>query len=168
MNFLFCSFLGKEFNTTIAKTVCEARAYVRGSRVECIKFTKRGMNTCLKVCNKRSEKILHVAPTTVTLRDSFCTKKRLKPASCICSYKIMCEEYIHYVFMNFIPNLNGDVAVLYTEAGHPVQKPFWNIWQKGFWYTVLSYQIRIDSHKTFIIISLSLELCNKDFFLSIH
>ncbi|XP_050528935.1 uncharacterized protein LOC126898692 [Daktulosphaira vitifoliae] len=114
---------GKEFNSSIAKTVCEACVYTKGSSVDCIRYTKRGTAMCAKACERQNKNILRVSPTIVLLKDAYCTKKVLKAAACVCVFKVICQAYKHYVFIHFIPNKNGDVAMQYFETGHPLKVP---------------------------------------------
>jgi hypothetical protein len=113
---------GKSFNRSIARIVCEGCLVARGSQVERIQFSKRGLRMCSKVCNKQSEHILRVSPTTVTLKDYYCTRKRMTAPTCVCVFKVTCQEFNHFVFIHFVPNRIGDVAMLYFESGHPLYR----------------------------------------------
>lgn len=113
---------GADFNKTIAKDLCQVCIFARGSRVECDRFTKRGTNLCEKVCHRQDQNILRRSPTTVVLKDSYCTKSQLKPATCVCVFKVMCHEFNHFAFVHFITDRNGEVALQYYEAGHALRK----------------------------------------------
>lgn len=125
---------GKTFNTSVAKTICESCVFARGSKVECIRYTRKGMHMCEKVCIKQEKNIMRTPPTKLELKDYYCTKQRLRAATCVCIYKVTCQEYNHFVFIHFIPNRFGFVAVLYFEAGHPIFENLFTIW----FYTLYS------------------------------
>lgn len=113
---------GKDFNSTVARKVCEACVQVKGGRVKSNGFTKQGTSLCEKACQIQNQKILRVSPTTVTLKDNYCTKIRMKAATCVCVFKIVCLEYSHYAFIHYITDRTGHVAMLYFEAGHAHRK----------------------------------------------
>lgn len=120
----FAPTAGKNFNRSIARLVCEGCLVARGAKIERIQFSKRGLKVCSKACYRQSELILRVSPTTVTLKDYYCTRKRLIAPTCVCVFKVTCQEFNHFVFIHFIPNGAGDVAMLYFESGHPLYKGF--------------------------------------------
>ncbi|XP_050425704.1 uncharacterized protein LOC126836397 [Adelges cooleyi] len=114
---------GKEFNTSISKTLCEACVYPRGSIVDRVQFTKRGTCMCEKVCNRQDQITTRVPPTEATLKDSYCTKSHLRAAACVCMFKVTFQSNMHYVFIHFIPNRDGHVATQYYESGHALKVP---------------------------------------------
>lgn len=118
MIFVFFSFkiLGKEVTTNMTKQICEACVLAHGNDAEVIRFTKRGMIMCSKLCGKMDMNILRVGPTLVILKDYYCTKKLLKSAKCVCVYKITCQEYNNFMFINLLPNRTGEIAILYYEV----------------------------------------------------
>lgn len=127
-NVFFFQLQGKDINMTLSKTVCESVIYIRSTKIIKIQFSNTGLSMCEKVCNKQDKIILRVESTRVTLVDNYCTKSRLKAASCICGYKVMCKEFIHYAFIHIIPNDHGLVAVWYFEAGHPLYPSLQNLY----------------------------------------
>lgn len=100
----------------MTRQVCEACILARGNEARIIRFTKRGISTCSRLCTKMDFNILRVWPTSVVLKDYYCTKKVLKPAKCVCVFKITCQEYNNFMFINLIPDRSGDVAILYYEV----------------------------------------------------
>lgn len=103
--------------------VCESVVYARGAKIVNIHFTKKGIDMCSRVCGKQDKNILRVEPTTVFLTDHYCTRTRMKAATCICVYKVTCKELVHYAFIHIIPDNTGHVAIKYFEAGHPLYTP---------------------------------------------
>jgi len=117
---LYFSFqLGKSFNNTITKSLCASHLTVMGSSLVSNHFTRQGIDMCTKVCKTQLEKILKVYPTTVILKDMYCSRSGIRMASCICEFKISCQVNIHSVLIHFIVNREGYLAVFDEEVGKP-------------------------------------------------
>ncbi|KAE9528538.1 hypothetical protein AGLY_012109 [Aphis glycines] len=111
--------LGKSFNNTITKSLCSSHLTVMGSSLVSNHFTRQGIDMCTKVCKTQLDKILKVYPTTVVLKDMYCSRSGIRMASCICEFKISCQVNIHSVLIHFIVNRDGYLAVFDEEVGKP-------------------------------------------------
>lgn len=90
-----------------------------GSSLVSNHFTRQGIDMCTKVCKTQLDKILKVYPTTVVLKDMYCSRSGIRMASCICEFKISCQVNIHSVLIHFIVNRDGYLAVFDEEVGKP-------------------------------------------------
>lgn len=117
--FFFYYYLGKLFNNTITKSLCSSHLTVMGSSLVSNHFTRQGIDMCTKVCKTQLDKILKVYPTTVVLKDMYCSRSGIRMASCICEFKISCQVNIHSVLIHFIVNRDGYLAVFDEEVGKP-------------------------------------------------
>lgn len=103
---------GIEVMTNMTKEVCVAWGWIHGNEAEIIRFMKQGMT----MCEVMEMNIWRVGPTSVMLRDNYCTKNLPRAAKSVCDFKITYQEYNNFMFINLVPNWMGDVAILYYEV----------------------------------------------------
>ncbi|VVC33318.1 Hypothetical protein CINCED_3A022158 [Cinara cedri] len=109
-----------KFDERFTKKLCETCSLAACNKVRRFEYTKIGKKVCRQICQQQNKLICPIQMGKVKLTHSYCSKvgsHLMQANTCICAFEISFSDTFNFVFFHFTPNFNGQLSMIYFEAG---------------------------------------------------